>query len=80
MRRSFGLAEALGVPIRKSSFSGAYHAFGYSKYAEHYLGAVAHRFNRHFDLHALPGQLLSAAVSCGPCPQRQIRVAEIPDS
>jgi len=62
----------------KTSFSGVYHAFGYSKYAEHYLGAVAYRFNRRFDLRALPGQLLTAAVVCGPCPQRQIRFAEVP--
>ena len=61
----------------KTSFSGAYHAFGYSKYAERYLGAVAYRFNRRFDLHALPGQLLTAAVACGPCPQRKIRFAEV---
>ncbi len=49
-----------------------------SKYAEHYLGAVAYRFNRRFDLRALPSQLLTATVACGPCPQRQIRFAEVP--
>jgi hypothetical protein len=35
----------------KSSLSGAYHAFGFDKYAERYLGAIAYRFNRRFDLH-----------------------------
>lgn len=40
-----------------------------------YLGAIAYPFNRRFDLRALPGQLLTAAVVCGPCPQRQIRFA-----
>ena len=60
----------------KTSLSGAYHAFGYSKYAQHYLGAIAYRFNRRFDLHALPSRLLLAAVSCDPCTARQIRLAE----
>jgi transposase-like protein len=60
----------------KSSVSGTYHAFGFSKYAERYLGAIAYRFNRRFDLHALPNRLLVAAVASGPCPQRQIRMAE----
>ena len=41
----------------KTSLSGAYHAFGFSKYAERYLGAIAYRFNRRFDLHALPNRL-----------------------
>jgi hypothetical protein len=60
----------------KSSLSGAYHAFGFNKYAERYLGAIAYRFNRRFDLHALPNRLLVAAVVSGPCPQRWIRMAE----
>ena len=60
----------------KTSLSGAYHAFGYSKYAQHYLGAIAYRFNRRFDLHALPQRLLVAAVRCDPCTARQIRLAE----
>ncbi|MGB5831443.1 MAG: transposase, partial [Thiohalocapsa sp.] len=60
----------------KTSLSGAYHAFGYSKYAQHYLGAIAYRFNRRFDLHALPHRLLLAAVGCGPHTERLIRLAE----
>ena len=28
----------------KTSLSGAYHACGFSKYAERYLGAIAYRF------------------------------------
>jgi hypothetical protein len=60
----------------KSSLSGAYHAFGYSQYAERYLGAIAYRFNRRFDLHALPNRLLVAAVVTGPRPERWIRMAE----
>lgn len=60
----------------KTSLSGAYHGFGFTKYAERYLGAIAYRFNRRFDLHALPKRLLVAAVASGPCPQREIRMAE----
>ena len=60
----------------KTSLSGAYHAFGFSKYAERYLGAIAYRFNRRFDLHALPNRLLVAAVASEPRPERWIRTAE----
>jgi transposase-like protein len=60
----------------KTSLSGAYHSFGFSKYAERYLGAIAYRFNRRFDLHALPNRLLVAAAFCGPCPAQRIRLAE----
>ena len=60
----------------KSGLSGAYHAFGFDKYAERYLGAIAYRFNRRFDLHALPNRLLVAAVASGPRPEQWIRMAE----
>jgi transposase-like protein len=60
----------------KTSLSGAYHSFGFRKYAERYLGAIAYRFNRRFDLHALPNRLLVAAALCGPCPAQRIRLAE----
>jgi len=60
----------------KTSLSGAYHGFGFSKYAERYLGAIAYRFNRRFDLHALPDRLLVAAARCGPRPAQRIRLAE----
>ena len=39
------------------------------KYAERYLGAIAYRFNRRFDLRALPIRLLVAAVACPPRPE-----------
>jgi hypothetical protein len=60
----------------KSGLSGAYHAFDFGKYAERYLGAIAYRFNRRFDLHALPARLLAAAVATGPHTERSIRLAE----
>jgi ISXO2-like transposase domain len=60
----------------KTGLSGAYHAFGFSKYAARYLGAITYRFNRRFDLHSLPNQLLVAAATCDPRPARWIRLAE----
>jgi hypothetical protein len=50
----------------KTSLSGAYPAFAFSKYTECYLGAIAYRFNRRFDLPALPNRLLVAAVAGVP--------------
>jgi len=34
----------------KTMLSGAHKSFGYSRYADHYLGAYTYRFNRRFDL------------------------------
>jgi len=62
----------------KTSLSGSYHSFGFSKYAQQYLGAFAYRFNRRFDLKTLPKRLLVAAAQCGPHSQVSIRgVAEV---
>ena len=61
----------------KTSLSGAYHAFGFQKYAARYLAAFSYRFNRRFDLRVLPTRLLIAAVRCKPRPQRVIRSAEL---
>ena len=60
----------------KTSLSGAYHAFDFSLYAQRYLGAIMYRFNRRFDLHALPIRLLAAAAAIGPRPEVWIRMAE----
>jgi len=60
----------------KTSLSGAYHAFDFGQYAARYLGAIAYRFSRRFDLRALPNRLLVAAVACGPRPEGWIRMAE----
>jgi hypothetical protein len=63
----------------KTGFSGAYHSFDFGTYAERYLVAIAYRFNRRFDLHALPTRLLVAAVACGPRPEPSIRhMADVP--
>ena len=44
----------------KTSLGGAYHAFGFAKYASRYLAAFAYRFQ--FD--TLPTRLLMAAAHC----------------
>jgi hypothetical protein len=49
----------------KTSLGGAYHAFGFAKYASRYLGAFAYRFNRRFQLDRLPMRLLVAAKPLG---------------
>jgi len=60
----------------KTSLSGAYHAFDFSKYARRYLAAIAYRFNRRFRLKTLPQRLLVAAVAIGPRPEAWLRLAE----
>lgn len=60
----------------KTSLGGAYHAFGFAKYASRYLGAFAYRFNRRFQLDKLPMRLLVAAVAIGPRPAVWLRSAE----
>lgn len=62
----------------KTGLGGTHHAFKFWKYAERYLGAIAYRFNRRFDLRALPGRLLHAAACIGPRPLRVIRGNEVP--
>ena len=60
----------------KTSLSGTYHAFAFSKYAARYLAAFAYRFNRRFDLATLPQRLLIAVVHCGRRPEHELRLAE----
>ena len=60
----------------KTGFSGAYHAFDFSKYGIRYLAAFVYRFNRRFHLDTLPMRLLVAAVTIGPRPATWIRQAE----
>lgn len=51
-------------PTAATGLSGTYHAFRGSDYAARYAGGFAYRFNRRFDLLALPQRLLIAAVDC----------------
>jgi hypothetical protein len=60
----------------KTSLGGAYHAFGFAKYASRYLGAFAYRFNRRFKLDQLPTRLLAASIAAGPRPADWLRSAE----
>ena len=60
----------------KTMINGGYKAFKFNKYASHYLGAFAYRFN----LPALLGGLLGNAPTSGPTREHQIRdVAETHD-
>ena len=60
----------------KTSFGGAYHSFDFAKYGSRYLAAFAYRFNRRFDLEALPMDLLVAAASSGPRSEGWLRRTE----
>jgi len=59
----------------KTMLSGAYKSFGYAKYADHYLGTFAYRFNRRFDLADLVVRLIVDACRAKPAPERVIRQA-----
>ena len=59
----------------KTSLSGAYHSFKFIKYAKRYLGTIAYRFNRRFNLDLLPQRLLFSAISCKPHSESWLRVA-----
>lgn len=61
----------------KTSLCGAYHGFAFAKYARRYLAAFAYRFNRRFDLKALPHSLFAAAVTARPWTVAQLRAAEV---
>lgn len=61
----------------KTAITGTYHAFDFAKYAYRYLAEVQYRFNRRFDLRAILGRLVGAAIATAPWPERKIRVAEL---
>ena len=61
----------------KTMLSGAYKAFKYTKYADHYLRAFAYRFNRRFDLADLIVKLVVDVCRAGATPLRVIRQAEV---
>lgn len=48
----------------KTTLAGAFHALKYRKYAQHYLGAFAYRFNRRFDLRGLVARLVIDVARC----------------
>jgi transposase-like protein len=61
----------------KTMLSGAYKAFKYTKYADHYLASFAYRFNRRFDLADLVVKLVVDVCRAGATPLRVIRQAEV---
>ena len=61
----------------KTSLSGIYHAFAFSKYAARYLAAFTYRFNRCFDLATLPQRLLITVVKCRRRLEHELRIAEL---
>ena len=61
----------------KTSMSGTYHAFDFSKYASRYLAEFQFRFNRRFNLAAMVPQLLNNLVHTTPQPLRILRVSEL---
>ena len=54
----------------KTMLSDAFKSFGYSKYADRYLGAFAYRFNRRFDLSDLVVRLVVDVCRTKATPQR----------
>lgn len=60
----------------KTSISGTYHAFKFTKYADRYLGEAQYRFNRRFDLSIILARLTRAAALTIPHPMAKIRLAE----
>jgi hypothetical protein len=60
----------------KTSLSGTYHAFDFSKYADHYLGQIQYLFNRRFDLRTILKRLARAATLTPPYGLRLMRPAE----
>ena len=61
----------------KTSLSGTYHAFGFSKYAHRYLAQVQYVFNRRFNLRTILERLARTAARAKPCGLRAIRAAEL---
>ena len=60
----------------KTSPSGSCRAFGFSKYAHHYLAQVQYLFNRRFNLRTIFDCLARAATQAKPCGLHAIRSAE----
>jgi len=57
----------------KTTLAGAYHSLKYRKYAAHYLGAFAYRFNRRFDLRDLVSRLIVDVARCAPIREQVVR-------
>jgi len=61
----------------KTSFSGTFHAFNFDKYAKRYLCGFCFLFNRRFKMALMTERIANAVCVCKPCPERNLRVAEL---
>ena len=61
----------------KTSLTGTYHAFDFTKYAKRYLAEAQYRFNRRFDLSSILSRLVVAACATSARPAHVIRMAEV---
>jgi len=57
----------------KTSLAGTFHAFKYSKYAEHDPAAFSYRFNRRFDLRGPVARLIVDVARCKPIKEEVVR-------
>jgi len=57
----------------KTTLAGTFHALRYSKYGEHYLAAIAYRFNRRFDLRSRVARLIVDVVRAKPIKEQCVR-------
>jgi len=64
----------------KTAIRGTYHHFNVHKYRRRYLAEAQYRVNRRFDLPSLVGRLLHTCARTTPCPERWLRLAEVPAS
>ena len=60
----------------KTSLSGTYHAFGFKKYGQRYLGQIQYLFNRRYRLRSILIRLARDAAQAAPRPLKTTRAAE----
>ncbi|MBP6677117.1 MAG: IS1595 family transposase [Vitreoscilla sp.] len=58
----------------KTSLAGTFHSLNFRKYAQHYLGAFAYRFNRRFDLRGLVARLVVDVARATPITEKTVRL------
>lgn len=69
-----------GLGNLKTMVNGAHKWFRFGKYAQHYLGAFAYRFNNRFDLAAMLTATIRQAATRRPTREWQVRgMAELHD-
>jgi hypothetical protein len=58
----------------KTSLAGTFHGLKFRKYTQHYLAAIAYRFNRRFDLRGLVARLVVDVARTSPVTERAVRL------